>query len=145
VPLTVSEVPTIGYTTASIDCTSDIQGSPNNKSVAGKDSLQLTPVLGENIECIITNDDVAPTVTIEKVVVGSNAAPESFQMLLDGEEVAQGDPIAVTANTPVEVSEVEDIAYASSIKCVDLDDDSAGSGIPDARRRSQRCAPSPTR
>ena len=72
----VSEEPTPGYTTASIVCTSDIADSPNTNRSRTADSLELTPVLGENISCVITNDDVAPTVTITKVVVGSRGRRE---------------------------------------------------------------------
>ena len=117
----VSEEPTVGYTVVSIDCTSDLAQSLNTTSVAS-DSLELTPVLGENISCVITNDDIAPTVTIEKVVVGSNELPSAFQMLLGGDPVDQGEPISIMANTPIEVSEVEDPDYVSSIECVDLAD-----------------------
>jgi hypothetical protein len=85
--------------------------------------LELTPVLGENIECLITNDDIAPTVTIHKDVVGSNAPPSSFQMLLGGVEARsktwrfQSRPTrrsrSPKSKTPT---------TCSTIECVDSDD-----------------------
>jgi uncharacterized repeat protein (TIGR01451 family) len=119
-PLTVAEVQdNVGYTVASIDCTSDVDGVITKTSVEGEDSLELVPVLGEKIDCIITNDDVAPTVTINKIVHGGNKAAGQFQMLLDDAPVTQGDPHPVTANTLVTVSEVEDTNYVSTTECVD--------------------------
>ncbi|HEX3088025.1 MAG TPA: hypothetical protein VHQ23_05175 [Ilumatobacteraceae bacterium] len=118
----VSEEPNPGYTTASIVCTSDIADSPNTTSVEDSSSLELTPVLGENISCVITNDDVAPTVTITKVVVGSPRAPGTFQMLLGGLNAAQGVAIPVKANTALAVGEVLDNAYVSNVSCVDIGD-----------------------
>ena len=123
-PAVISEEPTAGYATASIECSSDIAASANNTSDAGESSLSVVPVLGENIDCTITNDDIAPTVTIHKVVVGSDKLPSAFQMLLGGANAKQDTAIDVDANTPVEVSEVDDANFVSSIKCSDNSDKS---------------------
>ena len=90
----VSETNQTGYTaTISGDC-----------DVNGNVSLSV----GDVKSCIITNDDEAPTITLNKVVNnnhGGNAGVNNFGLTIGGTGVTSGQTLAVDSNTPIALNE----------------------------------------
>ncbi len=81
---TVSEAGVFGYTaTFSGDC--DASG------------LVSVPA-GGSASCTITNNDLAPVITLVKTVVGGTAAPDDFDVSIDGAIKSSGSSNAVSAN-----------------------------------------------
>ncbi|MGD8357565.1 MAG: hypothetical protein PVG42_05860, partial [Lysobacterales bacterium] len=70
----LSESGPTGYTASSWNCTGT--GTQNNSSI--------TLALGQSAVCTITNDDVAPTLTLIKSVSGGEASPSDFTMHVTG-------------------------------------------------------------
>ena len=71
----------------------------------------ITLALDQDATCTITNDDIAPTLTLEKTVVnvdGGTATVADFQGKIDGSDVAWDSPIALNAgaHTASEVANV---------------------------------------
>ncbi len=99
----VSEVAVSGYAaTISGDC----DGAGN-----------VTLAIGDAKTCTITNNDIAPTLTVNKVVVNDNggtAAVSSFTLKIDGNTVTSGVPNAVTVGAHV-VSETAVAGYSGTI------------------------------
>jgi len=63
---------------------------------------------GEDITCTIKNDDIAPTITLNKIVQsnhGGNAQPGDFTLKIDNQGVNQGVTIPVTSNTAHSINE----------------------------------------
>jgi hypothetical protein len=82
---TVSEVGVFGYqATFSGDC--DASG-------------HVTVADGETKNCTITNNDIAPLITLVKSVDGGSADPDDFDVSIDGNIVTSGSSNSVTANT----------------------------------------------
>ncbi|PIY96497.1 MAG: hypothetical protein COY66_04000, partial [Candidatus Kerfeldbacteria bacterium CG_4_10_14_0_8_um_filter_42_10] len=81
-------------------------------SVWGGDCAALGTITlqpGENKVCTVTNDDVAPTITLVKAVNNNHAGtavPSDFTLTLDGVGVTQGAANAVAANIPHTINEV---------------------------------------
>ncbi len=68
----------------------------------------VTLTNGQNITCTITNDDIAPTITLTKVVTNNNggsAGADDFGLSVGGSAVASGSTTSVAANTPVAIDE----------------------------------------
>lgn len=62
--------------------------------------------------CVITNNDVAPTITLKKVVTGSTTADvNSFGISVDGTVVTSGAMTTVKANTPIALDEAGRYGY----------------------------------
>lgn len=64
--------------------------------------------IGQSKTCIITNNDIASTITLIKEVIndnGGSAGPNSFGISVGGQSVTSGIPQAVDANTPIEINE----------------------------------------
>lgn len=64
--------------------------------------------LGETKTCTITNNDVAPTITLIKEVINNNgglAGPDDFGLSIEGQTVLSGDANAVQANLPLALNE----------------------------------------
>ena len=95
-----------GYVPTGVVCTSDVATSLNNKTATGTGTIQITPALAENIDCTITNDDVAvdlPTITVVKTVSnlwGGGLTPPDFQLKIDGVDAAQGTPTRRVGRCP---------------------------------------------
>ncbi|MEP7112874.1 MAG: hypothetical protein ABI862_06385 [Ilumatobacteraceae bacterium] len=128
-PTVVSEENTIpGYVTKSIECTSDVPGSPNTKSVEDTGAIDVTPVLGENIVCVITNDDVAPGLTVKKTLNlghGGNEQVSDFLLEVNGTPVTSGAPSAYEADVDLAITETQLPGYvASNIHCSSSDPES---------------------
>ncbi len=100
---TVSETTDAGYAaTITGDCASD--GS-------------ITLALGETKSCTITNDDIAPTLTLTKVVVNDNGGVQivtDFPLYIDGNPVTSGASNVVMAGAHV-VSEDSSSQYQDVI------------------------------
>ena len=124
VDLAITETQLPGWSATNIHCASSDPASPNNIDIDNPDvtttlaTVSLQP--GEAVVCTITNDDIAPTVTVHKVVVGGPKVAADFQMTINFEPVDQDTATATLANTPIEVSEIFDPAYTlTSTTCVD--------------------------
>jgi uncharacterized repeat protein (TIGR01451 family) len=99
---TVGETNQTGYTKTGIggDC-------------ASNGSITLAP--GDVKSCTITNQDVAPTITLIKLVTnnfGTAAAPDFFGLSVDGSLVLSGAVNNVTSNTPHTISEAGASGYS---------------------------------
>lgn len=83
-----------------------ITGNPKCPAVLGG---QVNLEEGEDITCTITNDDIAPTLTLVKDVIndnGGNAGPDDFGISVGGVGVSSGVPYTVAANTTYTIDEV---------------------------------------
>lgn len=87
----VSESGLFGYSAAfSIDC--DFSGN-------------LTLADGETKTCTITNDDIPPSITLIKHVVGGSADPDDFDVSIDDVVKTSGSSNQVSANTAHKIGE----------------------------------------
>ena len=80
---------------------------------------------GQSVTCTITNDDLAPGLTVVKVVInddGGNAQPSDFQLYVNDETVDQGVALDVDSNTEYTVTEdiLEGYTF-EGIVCEDVD------------------------
>ena len=69
---------------------------------------QITLNPGDNKTCTVTNNDIAPSITLIKVVSnnsGGQAVPAQFTMRIDGNVVPQNTSVPVTANSLHTISE----------------------------------------
>ncbi len=69
---------------------------------------QVTVTNGGAATCTVTNDDIAPTVTLVKEVINDNggtAGENDFGLEVGGSSVNSGDTTTVDANTPIVLSE----------------------------------------
>lgn len=69
---------------------------------------------GTTTTCTITNDDIAPTITLIKSVTGGPAAPDDFDLSIDGGVVTSGSSNPVLAGVPHVIDEeavVPDYAF----------------------------------
>jgi hypothetical protein len=70
-------------------------------------SASVTLDLDEHIVCTLVNDDIAPTVTLHKVITNDDMAdPDAFGLQVNGTAVDSGETLAVTANTPIAINEL---------------------------------------
>ena len=75
----------------------------------------ITLVLGDDKSCTITNDDIAPTITLVKQVInndGGTAGPDDFNLNVGGVGVSSGVAIQVTARAPIVINETVGTGYA---------------------------------
>jgi uncharacterized repeat protein (TIGR01451 family) len=124
-PQTVAEHTVGGYAGVGAVCTSNFELSANSATP----SITVTAQPGENIDCTITNDDMAPGLTIVKVVnnlFGGNLGVAAFPLLVDGAPVTSSVPTIPSANTNLAVTEVQQPGYtALSTVCASTDVTSA--------------------
>lgn len=69
---------------------------------------------GENKVCTITNDDIAPTITLIKNVVNDNTGtktPTQFPLKIDGNPVPNNTSVQVTANAAHTINETQQAGY----------------------------------
>ncbi|MDF1520865.1 MAG: hypothetical protein P1P73_10340, partial [Brevefilum sp.] len=92
-PYAINETLLTGYTFVSIT------GDAKCPAVLGG---EITLDEGDDITCTITNDDVAPKLTLIKTVVGGTALPDDFLLTIGG--------LAATSGTPYE--KMAGVAYA---------------------------------
>jgi len=122
-PILISELSIAGYTAGTWAC-SDSTGLSTGLPTAGAaigESLTLEP--GSKVACDITNDDIAPELTLVKTVVNDNGGDklvEDFDISIDGVEVTSGTPIPVLANTVITISELDLVPYSEGTwECTD--------------------------
>ena len=100
---TVSETRDLGYrATIGGDCAED-------------GSITLNP--GDVKSCTITNDDIAPRLTVTKIVInndGGTRTAENFSLFVDGNPVTTGEVSTLPAGTYT-VSETGDSGYLATI------------------------------
>ncbi len=96
----VSETGTSGYTeTDSADCSG-------------------TLTYGDQKTCTITNDDIAPTLTLVKTVVNDNGGTKivsDFPLFINGDPVVSGQANTLSANILYTASETGDPGYTASV------------------------------
>ena len=102
--ITISELDLGGYaegTWSCVDATGLTSGLPTAGAAIGTD---LTLVEGANVTCSISNDDIAPQLTLAKTLVNDNGGDlliEDFDISIDTVEVASNTATAVLANTDI--------------------------------------------
>jgi hypothetical protein len=77
----------------------------------------ITLLPGENKTCTITNNDVAPTLTLVKTVInnsGGNLQVGDFPLFIDGNSATSGVAYAVQANVQHTASETQQSGYTAS-------------------------------
>jgi len=101
---TLSEDGLSGYSPSSWSCTGG--------SLSGD---EITIGVGETVECTITNDDIAPTITLVKDVTndnGGDAGENDFGLSIGGALVDSEETLAVDANIPIEITELGLTGYS---------------------------------
>ncbi|KKW06172.1 MAG: hypothetical protein UY40_C0002G0022 [candidate division CPR1 bacterium GW2011_GWC1_49_13] len=99
----LSESGPSGYSEGSWSCDGGIQ-----------EGNYLALGLGENVTCTITNDDIAPTITLYKEVNNNNggtARENDFGLTIGETTVLSGQTLEVDANTPYELNETGLFGY----------------------------------
>ena len=94
---------TAGYTPSAWTCTGGVQNGD-----------KITVALGQSATCEITNDDIAPTIKLTKVVNNDhhgNAGVNDFGLTIGGTPVNSGDTLAVEANKEIALNEVGVTGY----------------------------------
>ena len=100
----LSESNVTGYTSSAWSCDAGTLVGSN-----------LTLGIGQEATCTITNDDVAPTITLNKVVTSNNggtAGVNDFGLTVGGAGVTSGEVKSVSANTPVALNEAGLTGYS---------------------------------
>jgi hypothetical protein len=111
VEYTVSETPLDGYTLDSIVCDDDDIGGTTDIGT----TFTLDP--GQNVTCTFTNNDIAPTLTLTKVVINDSAGgpdlgPDDFGISVGGVGVTSGATNPYDANTPLAIDESLPAGYS---------------------------------
>lgn len=89
------------------------------------DGDTVSIALGEEVTCEVTNDDIAPGLTVVKLVVnddGGTAVPGDFQLYLNGDAVDQGVAQDVLPGVAYTVTEDSVFGYTNlGVECFDSD------------------------
>ena len=83
-------------------------GGPSGYALSASADCSGTIALGESLTCTITNDDIAPTITLTKVVDngdGGDAVADDFALTVGGSGVQSGVTVEVAANTAIALDE----------------------------------------
>jgi len=105
VEYTLTETDKPGYSASSWVCTGGGTQTGN----------KITLALDEDVTCTITNDDVAPKLTLVKTVTndnGGNKVVADFPLFIDGVAATSGVAYDVDANKQITVSETTQTGYA---------------------------------
>jgi len=116
-PLALNEIQLTGYTFVSIT------GDAKCPTVLGG---EVTLDEGDDITCTITNDDVAPTLTLVKTVVNDNGGDKvvaDFPLFINGVAATSGVAYDQTANVQLTASETSQTGYTPSVWGGDCADD----------------------
>ena len=95
-PYVINETQLPGYTFV------NITGNEKCPTALGG-TITLAP--GDDITCTIKNDDIAPSITLRKSVVGGTATTDSFGLTIGSTPVGSGQELTVLANTPYTLNE----------------------------------------
>ncbi len=109
----VSETPITSYTPGNWSCTDDTGSVLENGGDPTGALFTVNP--GQTVTCAITNDDIAPTLTLIKNVIndnGGNALPDDFGISVGGAPVTSGESNPYAANTPLAIDEVGLAGYS---------------------------------
>ena len=91
----------------------DITGDAECPSVLGGN---VSPIaLNQTVSCTITNDDISPTITLNKIVTnddGGSSGVNDFGLSINGTAVNSGQTLNVTANTPFPINETGLAGYS---------------------------------
>ncbi len=121
--ITIGEADYPGYTEGTWACTdaNSLSTGLLSAGVATGDSLSLAP--GSDVTCMITNNDIAPTLSLTKTLINDNGGAltiDDFDLSIDGTEVPEGTAQTVVANTAITISELEPDGYlAGTWSCSD--------------------------
>ncbi|MGW8185328.1 MAG: prealbumin-like fold domain-containing protein [Candidatus Moraniibacteriota bacterium] len=114
------------YTLSEKDLTGYVEGIWSCKTVTGAPvNHPVTLSEGQNVICEITNNDIAPSITLIKEVVNNNggtAGVNSFGLSVGGTVVNSGQVYPVEANTPYAINEAglasyEFVSITGNAKC----------------------------
>lgn len=121
--ITISELDLPGYTAGTwscVDATALTTGLPTAGVATGE---ELTLAVGAVVTCSISNDDIAPTLTLAKTVInddGGDLSIADFNLSIDGSTVLNGAANTVLANTSIEIAELDLPGYTEGTwSCVD--------------------------
>ncbi len=113
----LEEANVVGYGEGSWSC--DV-GIVNDTSF---DAGEVVLAFGEQATCTIINDDIAPTLTLTKIVnndAGGALGPTDFSLYRDGGLATSGAAVAVAANADIEIREDIVAGYtAGTWECAD--------------------------
>ncbi len=132
--ITISEAIVPGYTEGAWECVDNnsLTGGLPLAGAAAGESIVLAS--GADVTCSITNDDIAPTLTLVKNVVNDNGGDgviADFDISVDGAVVSSGVATTVLANEIITISELDLAAYAEGTwACVDAN--TITTGLPGA-------------
>jgi hypothetical protein len=146
VSYTVDEELLEGYTNEGVAC---VDSGNGNAPL----SHPITLTVGQVATCTLTNDDVAPTLTLTKVVInddGGEAVAGDFTLVLTGADggthdsganYVDGDAPVIKSNVVYTLSETPIDGYAvESIECIDSDSlDPLGAQFTPARAQNIAC------
>ena len=130
--LTISELEKPGYTAGTWECT-DAAGLTAVADLplagaAGGATFQLEP--GSDVTCAITNDDIAPSLTLVKSVTNDNGGDlevADFEMFIDTTPATSGTSVLVMANQNIVIRETDVVSYAEGTwECIDVTGLTAG-------------------
>jgi len=132
--ITISELDIDGYTEGAWACT-DANGLTSGLPTAGVATGEsITLASGSDVTCAISNDDIAPTLTLTKTLINDNGGLNSivdFDLSVDGTVVLNGTSSTVLANTPIVISELDLDGYTEGTwACTDAN--SLTTGLPTA-------------
>ncbi|MCU1689571.1 MAG: hypothetical protein JWN20_1499, partial [Jatrophihabitantaceae bacterium] len=118
----LSETPSAGYVPGTWSCV-DEAGAAVVATSTGSGTATVALAAGHVVTCVLTNNDIAPTLTVTKVVQnlhGGTLAAGAFPLLLNGGPVTSGTPNTATAGVAYTPSETQQPGYIqSSIVCTD--------------------------
>lgn len=132
--ITISELDVDGYTEGTWACTdanSLTTGLPTAGAATGE---SITLASGSDVTCAISNDDIAPTLTLTKTLINDDGGLNSivdFDLSIDGTVVTNAAPNTVLANTAILISELDLDGYTEGTwACTDAN--ALTSGLPTA-------------
>lgn len=114
------------YALSEKDLAGYTEGTWNCKTVAGAPvAYPVTLAEGQNVICEISNDDIAPTITLIKEVINNNggqAGVNDFGLSIGGAIVSSGQVYSVEANTAYALNEIglsgyEFVSITGDAKC----------------------------
>jgi len=133
-PINIGEIDLPGYTEGFWVCTdaNNLTSGLLTGGVSTGDVVTLAP--GADVTCVITNNDIAPELTLSKTLIndnGGNLTIDDFDISIDGTEVPNGVAQKVLANTAITISELEPDGYLPGIwSCTDAS--GLTTGLPNA-------------